>query len=282
MTDLYLAISASAAATAIVFAACVWLLRPVHRSAALLLLLGTVALLTFYLQHGVDHIIVARLLPVSSAIILGNLTPILTAIAGALAWRAIEGALIRRILVAAVIVITGCIASWHVAWPDVPALRNQRIGPIWRQTTEASCSAAAAATLLEAHGIAATEAEMGRLSLTSHKGTRTLGVFRGLILKTRGTRFRVEPFSGSHEQLRAIATSPVLINVALRPEDVPGNERFVTDWGWIPGMEHTVVLFGTAPNGLLIVGDPATGLEHWTPEALDVLWHGEAFRLVER
>jgi hypothetical protein len=123
---------------------------------------------------------------------------------------------------------------------------------------------------------------MARLCLTSWRGTRTLGVYRGLRLKTRDTPYRVEPFAGDYEQLLAFATSPVLITVMLKPEDVPGHERYATDWGWIPGTQHTVVVLRRTERGNFIVADPATGVELWPPEALRVLWNGEAFRLVRR
>lgn len=282
MTDLYLAMGMTGAATLVIFALGLWGFKRVARPIILLLLLAAVTLLTLYLHHVQDHVLTARYLPVSSAIILGNLTPLLCAAMGALAWWGIEGANWRRIVAAVAIVGSGCAASWHVAWPERPHMRDQRWGPIWRQTSEASCSPAAAATLLEAYGIAATESEMSRLSLTSTRGTRTLGVYRGLNLKTRGTRYQVEPFAGGYEQLLAFASSPVLINVMLRTDDLARHERYVRDWGWIPGTQHTVVLFGIAPSGNFIVGDPATGLEEWSPDALQTLWHGEAFRLTPR
>ena len=51
---------------------------------------------------------------------------------------------------------------------------------------EATCGAAAAATLLNLRGIPATEQGMIRRCLTSRHGTEPLGLYRGLKLATEG------------------------------------------------------------------------------------------------
>ena len=47
------------------------------------------------------------------------------------------------------------------------------------------------------------------------------------------------------------------------------------------GVPHSVVAF-KIDDKRIEIGDPAIGREHWPLEALDVLWHGVAFRLVPK
>ena len=70
---------------------------------------------------------------------------------------------------------------------------------------------------------------------------------------------------------------PVLLAVQL-PHGVD-DRRYADQWGWIPGMGHSVVALGRTPDGGIIVGDPAGGLERWTEADLKVLWHGAGVRV---
>ena len=84
-------------------------------------------------------------------------------------------------------------ALWSYAWYFLPVPsglggRADATG-YCAQTSNDSCSAAAAVMLLHAHGIPATEAEMARLCLTrAGQGTTPLGLYRGLALKAREHR----------------------------------------------------------------------------------------------
>jgi hypothetical protein len=105
-----------------------------------------------------------------------------------------------------------------------------------------------------------------------------MGLYRGLRLKTRGSSWAVEPFRGDINSLRR-EPRPVILSVRLDPG--PGvDERYQRLWGWAPGVNHTVVLFGFRDDGKTDVGDPAVGREHWRVDDLRVLWHGDGFRLV--
>ena len=57
------------------------------------------------------------------------------------------------------------------------------------------------------------------------------------------------------------------------------DRRFVEQWGWIPGMGHSVVILGRTTDGNFIVGDPAVGLEIWSKADLDLLWSGVGMRV---
>jgi hypothetical protein len=294
MSDLYLAMSVMAAVSVGIFFLARWAFRPVSRSLCLLALLAAIAGLVFYLKYGQDRLEFARWLPVSALVIYANFTPLIAALAAGIIWHAVRPPpreenfdepgsrhIVRRTVLILALWGISAYQAWHILWAEPPPLGHRRTGVVWRQTTQASCSPAAAATLLATHRIASSEAEMAQLCLTTRKGTRTLGVYRGLVLKTSETH-RVETYTGDARGLRAFASTPVLINVGLDPEDVAVDPRFITDWGWQPGARHTVVVLAWLPNDQLLVADPAVGVERWTPRALEVLWQREAFKLVPR
>jgi ABC-type bacteriocin/lantibiotic exporter with double-glycine peptidase domain len=151
---------------------------------------------------------------------------------------------------------------------------------VCRQTSPASCGPAAAATLLAANGIPATEKELARLCLTTGDGTSARAIYRGLLLKTRGTDLRVEPFRGDIDALCKLK-GPTLLNVRLDPGPNV-DPKFQAVWGWKPGVPHSVVMFRRRGDGRFVIGDPATGRELWDLRAMQTLWHGEGYRLVPR
>lgn len=88
----------------------------------------------------------------------------------------------------------GAMAAMHLLLPVTrPLLAPARLVDAGRwsdriclQSHEATCGAAAAATLLNLRGIPATEQGMIRRCLTSRHGTEPLGLYRGLKLATEG------------------------------------------------------------------------------------------------
>ena len=285
MNDLYLAITLVGFASVVALAAGLLVGARASRRTATLLCVVVVALIVAHVRWVSDRPWVARVLPVSSVIVLGNALPPLAAALAGLAWRLIPGNVLRRgVLLVALLVICGH-RSFAPAFASPPPLAGDR----WRhgvciQTSPATCSAAAAATLLRAHGIKATEAEMARLCLTGGRGTAAHGLYRGLKLKTAGTAWDVEVFHTDTAGLRAMAPAPSILTVRLDP--APGiDPRYEQLWGWTPGLQHTVVFFGfTDEDGgdKVRMGDPAVGREHWSAKDLHVLWHGEGVRLVRR
>jgi hypothetical protein len=153
-------------------------------------------------------------------------------------------------------------------------------GRCFLQTTDATCSAAAAATLLSMHGIAADEQEMADLCLT-REGTTWKGLFRGLSLKTEWTPWAVDVFRGTPADLDDPDFYPVLVCAELR-DNAPFEQIYREEYGWIPGTPHSVVLLGRANDGTYIVHDPVAGREYWDEEELRLLWTGGAVRLVPR
>jgi hypothetical protein len=223
-----------------------------------------------------------RLLPVSNAIVMANWQLPAAGLVIGLAWHVLPRPMWRRCLL---IVPLAALGVWRSYSPLIGGppddLRNRWKGEVCLQSSFSSCGAAAAATLLRAAGIEASEAEMAGLCLTRSSGTTLHGLYRGLKLKTSGTAWRVEITGGSVGALRGSGT-PVLLNVGL-PRRAEGiDPRYQRDWGWLPGFKHSVVLFGFLPDGKIEVGDPAVGREQWFEVALDALWHGQGLRLVRR
>ena len=197
------------------------------------------------------------MLPFSSLVILADWLPPAVALLAGLAWRRMPGRTWRKtVLVLPLVGLCGYRSAARVVGEPPPLDERWKAG-VCRQTSQASCSAAAAATLLRAHGIDATEAEMARLCLTRGAGTPMHGLYRGLLLKTRDTPWRVEVFHETIGTLRS-EPGPVILSVRLnRGANV--DPRYERLWGWAPGVKHTVCFFGFRDDGTTDVGDPAVG-----------------------
>jgi len=194
--------------------------------------------------------------------------------------RRSTGRWIYRSLFAALLAFACLYQGYAGLFQPRPMLTSRWKNGVCLQSSEASCSAAAAATLLTLHGIAATEEEMAGLCLTTDAGTSLQGVYRGLRIKTAGTKWRVAPIAGGFDRLHDEDT-PALLSVGLgrwQSADV----RYSRDWGWAPGTLHSVVLMGFVMNEKVNIADPKVGREQWLVQGLTVLWKGEGLRLVER
>jgi hypothetical protein len=278
---LWPAFAALLAVSLAAFAATARLTRAAQGRTRLAVLAAIVAALILFVAFLYDRLTLARLLPRSNVIVLGNAIPPLAAAIVGLLWSAPGiGRLRKFLLVAALLLATLRVVS--APWVGRPPVCGDRWEKgVCMQTTTASCGAAAAATLLSRCGVGASEAEMVDLCLTRN-GTSRLGLYRGLRLKTRGTPWQVEVFSGDVAGLRRrVAGGPVILFVGLR-RGQRADPRYARDWGWTPGLRHAVVLFGFKEGGFIDIGDPTMGREKWRVEALDVLWDGQAVQLVRR
>lgn len=225
---------------------------------------------------------VAHLLPTSNLIVLGNWLPIFAALLAAIAWKSSPIGFFRRSLCLTGLAVAAGYALVYPLLGTAPQCGDQ-----WdheghcRQTTPRTCSPAAAATLLARHGIPATEQEMAELCLT-RQGTSWQGLYRGLQLKTAGAAWTVQVVQGQTADLRKLS-GPMILSVGLL-----GNESRETaltrEFGWIPGVNHSVVLLGFNEDGSAEIADPSLTAcrEKWSPEMLQTLWRGHAFRLVPR
>lgn len=245
-----------------------WLVIAFTLSAAVFILVyGMVA-------HG--KLIVATVLPFSSAIILGNGLVLLAALLAGLVAGQQNIARWRRTLLVVALIAVGiyCIVCDFVG-PRVVVRKFQLNQGVCLQSSAETCSPAAAVTLLKHHGVESTEREMIELCLTRQRGTPPLGLYRGMKIKTRDTEWGVEVFRGTIDQLLAMP-QPLLLRVRFAENDRDAQ----ADWAWSTGFGHVVVCYGMSEDGRIEVGDPACGRVNWTVEDLQRRWRGEGIRLV--
>ncbi|MCC9602205.1 peptidase C39 [Stieleria sp. JC731] len=248
------------------------------------LALSTLAMV-YFLFYGTGQLVWARFVPDSAAIIYTNLACIFAALAAGWALR-LPGTPAWRRITLSVMLAAGTMVI--ILWPLLSIAIRPPIegGNEWKngvalQTSWANCSPAAAATLLSAEQIAVSEAEMVPLCLTDSEGTPTLGLYRGIKLIAEENGRDVEIVDVDLDGLLSRNQWPVLLAVEL-PYGVD-DRRYADQWGWIPGMGHSVVALGRDPRGGsgILIGDPSRGLEIWTEDDLDVLWHGNGIRLAK-
>lgn len=225
-----------------------------------------------------DSITLTHLLPLSNLIVIGNCSPLLVAALAGMIWWRVPGPSLRRGAVIGALVAACLVAIYRPILSSPPQMTDRWKERICLQTSRASCSPAAAATLLSEYGIKTTEQEMALLCLTSDEGTSVYGLWRGLRLKTAGSGLDVYMFKdGKIEDLRGMG--PVLLSVELMP-DSDADPRYQSTWGWLPGVPHSVVLLGFLPGDHVAIGDPAVGREMWSLRDLSVLWHGTGAKLI--
>ena len=260
---------------------------------AILTILGVAA----YVVYLRDNVLMAIMLPYSNLVVLGNWFPPGVGFLGGLAWIRVYGGRLRKGAYTAVLIAVGLFALLHPLLGEPPECKNEwrgyeldRFGgpnenvDVCLQTSDATCSAACAATVLMLAGIEADEGELALLSLT-RKGTTWQGLYRGLKLKTAGTAWDVDVFYCEVDELPDLIGSgnPMILAVGI-PRGVDVDPKYVGDNGWDPGQLHSVVLIRFGDNGRVLIGDPTPdiGLETWSKADLALLWRGVGLRLVPR
>lgn len=281
MSDLITSLILISTVSCAAFAATVRFCRHRSESAGKFVALVVISAGTAYFLLVWNQPVLARVVPYSGLIVLGNWFPVFAALLAATVWSSPSG-LIRR---AVPVVSLGLVSAIALVTPFVG--RQPDCGEAWRgdiclQTTPYTCSPASAATLLRAYGIDATEREMAELCLT-HRGTNWMGLFRGLSKKTAGSPWKVDVFDVPIGENAQPPETPAIL-VARLPNDSPNPEhRELRDTcGWIPGQAHSVTYLGRLSADVLIVGDPAIGRELWRRTDLSALWTGRGLRLVPR
>ena len=275
-----------AALILILSAAAVWCGARVGRRAGervtALFVAATIAWLAVFVLCLHGRLALARLLPFSGAIVLGNWIPIGAGLLAGVVLGKGDVPRRRRVALFLVLVVTGVFSLFRpLLRTTPPATDTWSENGVCLQSTAASCSACAAATLLKHYGIDSSEAEMSDLCLTNRKGTPTLGLYRGLKLKTRDRPLAVRVISCDIDTLLEEDTWPVLLLAEL-PDRGRRGADYAEQWGWTPGVGHAVVVFRRFAAGGLDVGDPMVGRELWTVEDLRILWHGRGLRLEEK
>ena len=248
-----------------------------------LLAFEMVLLMGLYIVHLWNQTLLARVLPYSNLVVLGNWFLPFGGFMAGLVWRRIQGHPFRRLAVTAALPVIGFYSAIHPLLGSEPRCEERWQDDVCLQTAPTTCSPASAATLLRVYGITTTEQEMAKLCLT-REGTSWAGIYRGLKTKTRGTDWDVEWFECDLQSLRAQVLRdhrPVLLSVGISEETSKTGE-YQSDWGLTPGQPHTVVLFNGLGSSACVIGDPAIGRELWAWHDLSKLWQGQGIRLVRR
>ena len=235
-----------------------------------------------------DNILLAKLVPFSSLIVLGNWFPPLLGFLAGLTWNGVSGSWPKKGVYVGAMLILAVVALVKPIWGTVPDCGSQWQNGVCLQTTPHTCSPCCAATILTDAGIPTTEEEMAELCLT-RKGTLWQGLYRGLKIKTRGTDFDVEIFQGNLEHLRELVKDgPLILTVGI--PSGPVDEIYTTRYGWSRGELHSAVLFGfgeetgSEADQRVEMGDPGVeeGREEWSVADLRVLYRGRGLRLIPR
>jgi predicted double-glycine peptidase len=241
-------------------------------AAAVLILLG------FYVRDVWDNIVLAKWLPFSNLIVLGNGFPLAMAVLAGLAWNRVPPPTIRRVAIVALLFGSSAYAVYFPFRGQVPECGDTWEDGVCRQSTHDTCSAAAAATLLRMHQIEATEQEMAKLSIT-RKGTSWLGLYRGMKLKTAGTDWDVEVFSLNADEIQQGQVFPAIVFMRLTTQVADHNPEYEAG-GWIVGTSHSSVLMEMNSIGICMMGDPSVGRELLKFEDFKQLYEGRGIRLV--
>ena len=235
-----------------------------------------------YLQYLWDRPLLSRLLPFSSTVILGNWLPVVGSFFLGVFLKTERITQLRRIVLASVMIgISGySLAKPMLGQPPecVPSFNNRTLD---FQTTNQTCSAACAASLLRMHGISATEDELARICLT-RRGTHWLGVYRGLKLKTANTNWDVVAEDVNPKDL--FSSRPNLGVLAMSFQ-APGEDQVVDpEWGFESDIGHAVLVLQSRSSKSIDVFDPSPeyGHETWSEEVLASVKQSILLRLVPR
>lgn len=240
------------------------------------------ALLVFVCRyHGTWQ--VARVLPISGVIVLGNWIPLGGAFfAGVMLGQKTSPPWRRCSLASLILLASGysvaCCFLGHL--PVRHRLASQ--ASVAQQGRRSSCGACCAAMLLQHHGIAATEEELVRLCLTSHRGCPALGLYRGLKLKTAPESCDVEIVTCTAEELLQ-TRGPLLLRIRIP------TTTSIDDQGRLhqsqSRFEHAVLMVAVQDADHIHIVDPAVGRDcrvAWDIDRLRECWAGEALRIVRR
>jgi hypothetical protein len=284
MGDLYAALGIIVLASIGAFLFVFWVTQKGPRRVCDVLAATVIAALIYYTFYIWDEPVLARMVPYSSLIVLGNWYPISAAFLAGTLWNRSAGKARRKLLFVAALLLAAFLSVVRPLQGLPPVCEDRWSNTICLQSSPATCSPACAATLLGMHQIKATEGEMADLCLT-REGTHWKGLYRGLKLKTADELWDVEFFRCSYDELlkmqKEMPRSPMILTVKYENE-MAGQLSDGAKDGWLPGVSHSIVLVAFKSDGTISVADPTTGVENWTESDLKLLWEGEGMRLVER
>ncbi len=249
-----------------------------------------------------SQLIWARWIPHGSVLLLANASLLLLAggsglISGSLQISGLRRTLIKMALAGSAMCFMASAIVRPLWNPISLAAESQWKEGVCLQSHEASCAPAAAATLLNLHGIQADEQRMARQCLTSASGTMTLGAFRGVYRETRSTPLSTHAVVCDAQHY----PSPVLERQVPMMALVNFTSQLEGDWqrsqaqqrrpGFRIGSlesfslaghsegQPAVVLLDRLPDGSWLVADPAVGKTRWSDAYFRSVWVGEGIYL---
>ncbi|HLX64167.1 MAG TPA: C39 family peptidase [Planctomycetota bacterium] len=225
-----------------------------------------------------DSAQVLTVAPFKYAVILFNLVPLLLTIAVAL-LNASRPKQLSRTLVFFGLMLSVNFYFWSGAFYQPVKSLDRWQGVCCLQSTDYSCGAAAAATLLKVNGIDAHEAELVKTCMTGFRGTSFWGLYHGLrdASDARGKRVTVSTESATDLINRG---RPALVYLMLTPELDARDKRYAQEWHWEINVAHAVVFLGKdGDESQVYIADPSFGIERWNVEALQQLWRNRAVSL---
>ena len=231
---------------------------------------------------------IVKWIPLPSVIVLANWFPLfLGALAGVLWERTKSQTFIRRLPSQALLVGATIWSEVYVIPRTPPRCGDAWIEPneiipyrICLQTTDKTCSAAAAATILTSLGVQTNEKEMAALCLTG-EGTTWLGLYHGMSIRLRGTGFKAEFFECDVDELDQVtAEYPALLCCRLSDDMDAQFPVYEDERGWKVGTSHSTVLFRHV-GPYYLIGDPSQkDPELWSDDDIANLWTGTGLRIV--
>ncbi len=281
MNDLYLSLLLMLVLCVTVFLYGLRLQRGQHTRRAPLVIYASCGLMVIYLTLIWNSPLLVRLLPFSSAVVLGNCLPLFGSLYAGICVGASAIPRYRRIFLSTALLGLGVFSLVHPLTGETPKCVLSASDRMFQpQSTAYTCSAACAAGVLRMHGISASEAEMAELCLT-REGTHWLGVYRGLKLKTAGTDLDVAVRQVSGAELGSISTGRGVLSLTFHGS-AAGRSSCETAYNADAG--HSVICLGPAGEGRINIFDPAPnfGFECWSRHHLRDVASGILLELVNR
>jgi len=245
---------------------------------------GVILATAWYASTWAGRVENVHLFPVSSAILLSNLTPVLACFLAGLAWQMKQIPRLRRsIVLGTFVALASLFFIAPILRPVVKPIRTSEQG-FWRngicmQTHDASCGAAAVATLLRQFGLPANESDLIDDCLTSTAGTEPLSLYRAMTIRGREAGIRPQIANKNPELWETQRQYPILAMVApARSESSPQSRTGRLRHLFGRSSEgHAVVVLGRNADGNYVIGDPSHGRTTWTPYEMSIYFSGQAF-----
>lgn len=225
-------------------------------------------------------------LPAAAVVLWSNLMPILLSFTAGLAYRSQRLPSWRRP------VTIGLFAMLALAFIVTPMLRAT-LTPLkldsqstWHdgvclQSHPASCGPAAAATLMQLHGIHSTERALAKLCYTSQQGTEPLRLFSGLMAASRSKSVLPAVASPNPDRWAVQNQLPniALVQFEAFQSERPNLSQPIHRLLGPRGEGHAVVVLGRTDSGNWLIADPAFGKTTWTSEQFRDRFTGDAIYL---